>query len=235
MVSIFVNTMVTLTCFHQILSITTIDIWENHKEKDKLASAALNLKAKRKSLETTSITASTANAIAKAHETINKNQFQNLNSALRITNLEKNIKKQEHKTNETLNLLRSANQQKNSKGSSMTGSGTSPERKTLFLNKHKKQSKRRNVSLQKIIDLSEEDPQESKTSPFQSSRLFANQTLNAKRQKNRRHQIPNEEMTDGKTVHWKDAEPTYPDSWNANPTHSSLHQPSLSNSQHGNT
>jgi hypothetical protein len=223
----------TLTCFHQILSTTTIDIWENHKEKDKLASAALNLKAKRKSLETASITASTANAIANAHETLSKNQLQNLNSALRITNLEKNIKKQEHKTNETLNLLRNVNQQKNSKGSSMTGSGTSPERKTLFLNKHKKQNKRRNAPPQKIIDLSEEEPLESDTNPFQSSRFSANQTLNAKRQKNRRHQILNEEMTHGKTVHWKDTESTYPNSWNANPAHSNLHQPSLSNSQHG--
>ena len=40
-------------------------------------------------------------------------------------------------------------------------------------------------------------------------------------------------MTHGKKGHLNDTESTYPTSWNAHPANSNLHQPSLSNSQHG--
>ena len=225
----------TLTCFHQILSITTIDTWEAHKEKDRLATAALNLKAKRKSLDATNITASTANAIAKAHDTISNTQSQNLNSSLRITNLEKSFKKQEHKTNEALNSLRNFTQQKNLKGSSMTGSGTSPERKTLFQNKNKSrtQNKRKNATSQKVIDLSKEDVQESEASPFRSSNLFSNLITASNRQKNRKISTSNEVARHGKTVCWSDMELASLNPRNLDSTPFHTQQPPLPNMQNG--
>jgi hypothetical protein len=203
----------TLTCFHQIFCITTIDIWEAHKERDKLSTAALNLKAKRKSTEITNITASTANAIAKAQESVFKNQSKYLNSTLRITNLEKSFKRQEQKTNEALNTLykNNSSQPKNLKGSSITGSGTSPERKTLpknVKNKNKNQTKKKNLNHQRIIDLSEEESQESDPSALQCNHPSLNQMAGLKRQKSQRYLTPNEAKEHGKAVHWNEAELT---------------------------
>jgi hypothetical protein len=86
----------------------------------------------------------------------------------------------------------------------MTGSGTSPERKTLFQNKNKNriQNKRRNTASQKVIDLSKEDVQESEASPFQASNLFSNLMTALKRQKNRKNSTSNEVERHGKTVCW---------------------------------
>jgi hypothetical protein len=85
----------TLTIFHQIISISTIDSWKAPTEQSKLAKAAQNLKAKRNSLEVFNATNSTATAIAKAEESINETQTQNLSYALYITNLEKSFRKHE--------------------------------------------------------------------------------------------------------------------------------------------
>ncbi len=140
-----------LTSFHQILSICTIDVWKAHSERNKLAAAAQNLKAKRKASEIIHATTATATAIARAEENLLKSNAQGAHSNLRLNNLEKSIRKQEQRTNEMFNSLTSNNKQpqKNLKGSGITGSAASPERKILFDNK--------NRQYQKVIDLSEEE------------------------------------------------------------------------------
>ncbi|MFN9979460.1 MAG: hypothetical protein ACK53Y_06080, partial [bacterium] len=52
--------------FDQIIKITTIGIWNQHQEKMKQATAAMKMKAKMKSLEITSATLATAQAISRA-------------------------------------------------------------------------------------------------------------------------------------------------------------------------
>ncbi|MFN9979849.1 MAG: hypothetical protein ACK53Y_08045, partial [bacterium] len=123
-----------------------------HKERVKHVTAAQNLKAKMKAQEISDVTAATSLAITKATENINAANAQNLTSILRINNLEKLAKKQEHKSNEILNALKTKrlqkNIQKNSNGSYKQGSVTSPTPQTLkphFFNN------------QKIIDLSTEE------------------------------------------------------------------------------
>jgi len=143
-----------LTSFHQILSICTINVWKAHSERNKLAAAAQNLKTKRKVSEIINATAATATAITRAEENLFKANAQGTHSNLRLSNLEKSIRKQEQRTNEMFNSLTSNNKQpqKNSQGSGITGSAASPERKILFNNK--------NRHYQKVIDLSEEEPTE---------------------------------------------------------------------------
>jgi len=90
----------TLTCFDDILRNTTVNLWNHQKEEDKQTTAAQNLKAKMKSLETTSATAATAFAIAKATENEISMNSQQLAASLRLSNLEKLTRKQEQKFND---------------------------------------------------------------------------------------------------------------------------------------
>ena len=115
--------------FNQILQMTTIDIWKSHNHKTTQETAANKLKAKMAALETTNATKATAQAIQNAFSNINDTEKLNANSNLRLANLEKNLKRQEQKTNEISNTLRNKNknqQQKNYKGSRHLESATSP-------------------------------------------------------------------------------------------------------------
>jgi hypothetical protein len=189
-----------LTSFHQILSTSTIDIWKAHNEKSKLATAAQNLKAKRKASEILDATAATATAITRAEDSLSRARFQGAHSNLRLSNLEKSFRKQEQKTNEILNSFSTKNKQpqKNSKGSGITGSAASPERKILFRNE--------NRFNQKIIDLSKEDPSEIlETSP--EPKFQHNKSGHTKRkQKTQRNMNPTFSERKGKTVHWNEEE-----------------------------
>jgi hypothetical protein len=171
----------TLTIFHQILYITTVDIWKAHTERNKLTLAALNLKTKRKSLEVFNITASTATAIAKAQDNINEAQIQNLNSSIRITNLEKSFRKQEQKTDKLVKSIQTKNtpKQKNLKGSYKTGSVTSPDYMTPTTNKNK--NKNNSNHQQKIIDLSEEGIEDSVYPVHEENNNFLSPKQTAKR------------------------------------------------------
>jgi len=66
----------------------------------KQATAVNNLKAKLTALQTLNATHATAMAIAKATESLNEKTSQDEYRELRISNLEKNLKKYEQKTNE---------------------------------------------------------------------------------------------------------------------------------------
>ena len=121
----------TLLQFNQILQMTTIDIWKSHNHKTTQETAANKLKAKMAALETTNATKATAQAIQNAFSNINDTEKLNANSNLRLANLEKNLKRQEQKTNEISNTLRNKNknqQQKNYKGSRHLESATPPLR-----------------------------------------------------------------------------------------------------------
>jgi len=119
----------------------------------------------------------------------------------------------------------------------MTGSGTSPERKTLFQNKNKNriQNKWRNTTSQKVIDLSKEDVQESEASHFQSSNLFSNLMTALKRKKNKKISTSNKVARHGKTVYWNDMElaSLNPRSSDSTPFH--MQQPPLPNMQNETT
>jgi hypothetical protein len=81
----------TLINFDQILRLSTIYIWETHTEKLKLSEAATNLKSKILAIETTNASETTALAIQRATENINNTNQLNLNTNLRLSNLEKSF------------------------------------------------------------------------------------------------------------------------------------------------
>jgi hypothetical protein len=136
----------TLTSFSQILQSTTSGIWKSYKDMTKKATAGINLSSKMKTLESLNATEATALAIAKATENAEAFQLSTSEANLRIQNLERNARKQEHKTNELSNQLKH-NQQKNSKGSHVKESMTSPSQLTPTLNKHKNKTKRPLIDL----------------------------------------------------------------------------------------
>jgi len=192
----------TLISFDQILKVTTIDTWTFHKERNKHNTAAQNLKAKMISIQTSSATEATAQAIAKATENINSMNAKDLNSNLRITNLEKEIRKQDQKLNETMKNLPiyKEKQQKNFNGSYSKGSIASPESQTLQLIANKKRKNQ-----QKIIDLSNED-MENDSHRQQIATAYTPSPYYKQNQRRQRKtgnllQHPSKK---GKTVHWKD-------------------------------
>jgi hypothetical protein len=195
----------TLTSFDQIMKATTMDVWSQHKERVKHVTAAQNLKAKMKAKEISDVTAATSLAITKATENINAANAQNLTSILRINNLEKLAKKQEHKSNEILNALKTKRLQKNSNGSYKQGSVTSPTPQT---------PKPHFFNNQKIIDLSTEESvqpeshtvlQQNPQNPrnFDNPEPFTNHR--SKRQKKERNQAAYK----NKKVQWSSPEPTH--------------------------
>jgi hypothetical protein len=191
--------------FDQILKHTTIGIWQHHKETSKQITAAINLKAKMKSMEILDATTATAQAIAKATDSINYNQALSANANLRIANLEKSLQKQEQKSNTIINQIKSKNlknSQKNSIGSHFSESMASPEKSTLS-KKHSITNSKRNM-----VDLTTEDvvvqiPEEEASPP----RLY--------RKKQKQHRSKNSHTSTRKKVQWKEGEikdfhPNYP-------------------------
>jgi hypothetical protein len=165
-----------------------------------------------KSLETTSATAATAFAIAKATENEISMNSQQLAASLRLSNLEKLTRKQEQKFNEISKELRNKKMQKNMSGSQLSGSMASPEKLTLTMN--------RNKSKQCIIDLSLEDSEETTPQSTELTTPTAQGKRATKRQRERLSHPPSK-----KTIQWKQAEaklynPEHPVSTHLPPLHS---------------
>jgi len=108
--------METLWHFDQILKISTIEVWLDYQTRYKQLLAAENLKAKMLALNTVNATMATATAIMKATNNIQQAQDADLNTSLRISNLEKLSKKQEQRSNEILNKLKGTKIAKNFQG-----------------------------------------------------------------------------------------------------------------------
>jgi hypothetical protein len=96
----------TLIHFDQILQVTNIGIWDFQKAQAQKDTAALNLTTRMKAADIKTTTKSTAHAIAKATENIQNEQSNNLASNLRISNLERSLKRQVQQTNELYNIAK---------------------------------------------------------------------------------------------------------------------------------
>jgi methyl-accepting chemotaxis protein len=113
----------TLRNFDQILRICLLDIWRFNEGKTRQATAALNLKLAKRSSETKDITASTALAIDKAAENVAKAQLTNLKTNLRLSNLIKAVRRQDDRSGEIINQMKSTvkKTQKNYTGTALKG------------------------------------------------------------------------------------------------------------------
>jgi hypothetical protein len=80
-----------------------------HLDRTRQAAAAVKLKSKMKSMEIVKATLATAQALEKATENINLQRSTSLEANIRISNLEKNARKQEQKSNEIINQLKKRN------------------------------------------------------------------------------------------------------------------------------
>jgi len=132
--------------FDQIIRITTSGLWSYHKTKMKQHTASNNLKLKMLENETISASEATALALTKATEQDKIINETNLNTNLRLINLEKGLRRQEHKTNEIQNLNKKLKSRKNSNGSQPQEQLTSPD--------HHAPKKQKS----KIVDLTKESP-----------------------------------------------------------------------------
>jgi len=144
-----------------------------------------------KSLDTLAVTTATASALSKATESINNAHTTEAKANLRISNIEKAIRRQENTTNEIVNKIKRT-PQKNYSGSHNSEHMASPVELALKLNK-----KRQN---QKLVDLTLDASQESKeekTTSFQKNLRKENLT---KKQKKRKLSPPQ------KKVQWGDVE-----------------------------
>jgi len=189
--------------FNQILQTTTIDIWKSHNRKTTQETAANKLKAKMAALETTNATKATAQAIQNAFSNINDTEKLNANSNLRLANLEKNLKRQEQKTNEISNTLRNKNknqQQKNYKGSRHLESATSPSDMTP--------KNLKATTTHHIVDLTEDESKQHKTTPYHASSHYSATplTYNGIPSKKQKRQHEYHTTIKGKTVQWRPTE-----------------------------
>jgi len=146
--------------FDQIIKITTIDVWSFYKNKSKQIHAGDSLKAKMATFETIDATSNTLQAIAKATKNFDDSQNQNLETKLRLSNLEKSAKRQEQKTNEALNTITSFKRknmkpidtQKNYKGSHLSEPMASPGAQAPTPN-----FTQTRISKRQLVDLTKDD------------------------------------------------------------------------------
>ncbi len=188
----------TLINFDQILRATTIDLWQFHTEKARQNSAATNLKSKMAAIAIQSATESTALAIARATEAWQETKTTNAQTNLRISNLERSIRRHEQKTNELNNnikLQQHKNPQKNVAGSRLQGSLASPFAKTLA-------KKQNNQLKQKFVDLTEEED-EAEILPEPAPKLNKKRKVNESTLLTLSNAEAQRGHT-GKAVHWKE-------------------------------
>jgi len=189
--------------FDQIFKFTTTRLWNHHQEKAKQTTAAMKMKAKMKSLEITNATLATAQAIAKAANIQESTQRLHANNNLRISILEKSINKQEQKSNEIINIIKSKHQikniknQKNSKGSHSPESMASPDHMTL---KHKHTSKA--ILKRTLVDLTTEEMEEQEPEKINSPQLPP--PKKTRQNQHKRGTLSNRSTHSKKTVHWQD-------------------------------
>jgi hypothetical protein len=172
----------TLLNFDPILKISLIDVWRYNVEKNKQASAAQNLKFATKSREINEATKATASAIVKATEQFSKTESTNLQNNVRISNLERLVRKNESKSNEIFKKIKS-NHKKNALGSYPSEPMASPQQMAL--------SKYNTKRKQKLVDLMLEDDSEENTM-LEIKRQSANSQIskNIRSQKRTWHQSP---------------------------------------------
>jgi hypothetical protein len=156
----------TLLNFDQIIRFTTIYVWEHHKNLARQDTAGNNLKIKMKSAATNAATEATAFAIAKATSNIQIEQDISLSTSLRLSNLEKSLKRQEQKTNEVYNNAKRSKNQKNKDGSQLLESLTSPPPPTPT--HYKTQAKAKHT--QKVVDLTKDASEDLKGNTFQHNK-----------------------------------------------------------------
>jgi len=140
---------------NQIIRISTIDIWYLSKEKVCQTTAAKNLKLKMISMDTSIVTAATALTISKSTDSINMAQSTDLKTNLRLSNLEKSVRKQESTANEIINKIK-RNNEKNCSGSRNLEPMASPDKQAQKYNKQKQRQK----FVDLMIDASQEDEEE---------------------------------------------------------------------------
>jgi hypothetical protein len=223
----------TLIPFDQILRATTTNLWHSYKEKTKHISALNNLQSKLASQDTFKATAATSAAIAKASEQFDKSQNTNLHTNLRLSNLEKAVRKHDQRTNELQKTLKKPNikhTQKNYKGRHLTESMTSP---TPFLKTLSKQQLKTNRE-QDILDLTTEDSQSTDTS-INSLEAIPTSFLYNMQKRKRLADSPPPQKRRGKSIQWRPAEtqqcqPHYPSNFLLN-----IAQPHGPHSQNYNT
>jgi len=171
----------TLTAFAQVMDNTIVHLWQHEKESNKKTKAALNLQAKMESRETMDATAATALAIAKATKHLNDSKESELHNNLRITNLEKSLRRQEQRNNEVQNKFnKQLKSQKNFIGSHPKESMTSPAIKTPQNQTQKRKLETIDLSLEAEPEDHIEIPTNFKNRPPHQKRL-------PKRQQSIRH------------------------------------------------
>jgi len=187
----------TLIQFDQILKIATIDVWQSYKNKLRQQTAALKLEAKMCAGEAINASAATALAITKATEVAESMNSRNLQHTLRISNLERALKRQEQKTNEVANTLKSKAKNsrelpKNFNGGRMTEPATSKELQTPPQYSHQR-------AKQQMVDLTEEDEEE-------NTMLTTGETMPKNHIHNRHTKKYNGKKRRTPSIHWREAE-----------------------------
>ena len=174
----------TLIAFDQILHLTTIDLWHAFTNKAKQTSAGINLNSKMAAIATQDATEKTAATLTKAAHLLQCSQEEKTLSNLRITNLEKSLRRQEQKTNEVSNIVKKQNRNisKNSSGSQQQGSLASPIKMTT-------------TNRQLLVDLTED---EEDYTPTDRNKRKPNGNLSSP--------TPLKRNRNEKSVHWKKTE-----------------------------
>jgi hypothetical protein len=188
----------TLLQFDQIIKIATIDTWSHYLNKTRHIDTGDSLKAKMAAFETIDATTSTMHAIAKTTKNLDNLENQNLQTQLRLANLEKATSRQEQKTNEVVNKLNknfpATNAQNNYKGGHQLELMSSPLTKAPASNlPNSRPSKRQ------LVDLTLEDDEISQNSSPITRRHSSLQNKHLKRQK-QHHTLPQ------KKIQWKTGE-----------------------------
>jgi hypothetical protein len=186
----------TLNLFDRILKTATISLWIHNTALDRQAAAVNNLKAKLTAFETISATKATAMAIAKATEDLTNQSSQDEYKDLRITNLEKNFKKYEQKTNEIANKLKTTHKikgQKNYNGDHPAESMDISPPSTLPPHKY-----------QKLVDLTNDHDEEMHLTATDS--LNIPQPIPRKGNQKRHQKQAHSPPIKRRSIQWKNAE-----------------------------
>jgi len=181
----------TLLNFDQILRITTIYLWEHDKLLIRQNLAADKLNTKMKAAAIVTATESTALAITKATNNIQKEHELNLSTGLRLSNLEKSLKRQEQLTNEIYNRNKRTKSQKNFPGSRISESPASPDQSTPHARKIQ------NKDLLKIVDLTDDTAESPTEKQYRSQKRQHIRGHNTGHHQRRKHT---------KSVAWKENE-----------------------------
>jgi hypothetical protein len=178
----------TLTQFDQIIRTVTIDTWLYFKEKTTQTKAVNNLKPKMEALDSINATAATALAIAKAGEKLQETESNRTHDNIRISALEKNLKRQEQRTNEIANTINKNNhtKRKNSKGSQTPEPLASPTQTV--------------PQQSNTVDLTLEDEAET---VIPTPQLTSSYRIRAQKKQRR---SPGPQYTHQKSVQWKNEE-----------------------------